>query len=88
MFLLAAPGDEFVGDLGGGHELALAFGGYVEIDGEQRRRVRREPLNKPLSGSPLKGEWGNEKRKEALSRASFFLTLSPPRASVPPLGGG
>ena len=24
----AAPTDEFVGDLGGGHELALAFGGY------------------------------------------------------------
>ena len=30
-----APGDEFVGDLGGGHELAFAGTGDVERDGKQ-----------------------------------------------------
>ena len=30
-----APGDEFVGDLGGGHELTFAVAGDVEIDGKE-----------------------------------------------------
>ena len=30
-----APGDELIGDLGGGHELAGAGSGDVEIDGEE-----------------------------------------------------
>ena len=30
-----APGDELVGDLGGGHELAGAGSGDIEIDGEE-----------------------------------------------------
>ena len=34
-FLDGAPGDELVGDLGGGHELAGAGSGDIEIDGEE-----------------------------------------------------
>ena len=34
-FLDGAPGDEFVGDLGGGHELAGAGSWDIEIDGEE-----------------------------------------------------
>ena len=34
-FLDGAPGDEFVGDLGGGHEPAFAGTGDVEIDGKE-----------------------------------------------------
>jgi hypothetical protein len=30
-----AAGDEYVAYLGGGHELAVAFGGNVEIDGKE-----------------------------------------------------
>ena len=30
-----APGDELIGDLGGGHELAGAGSGDIEIDGEE-----------------------------------------------------
>ena len=39
-FFDGALDDEFIADLGGGHEGAIAFGGDVEIDGKELLFVR------------------------------------------------